>query len=109
MFQGNVGSPTGLTHFLVPHTKASQHPPEELAYLRARGALSMPSSDICHDLFQLYFRHVHAFLPVIDAENFLARYMQNGLQSINLLLLWSMFFAASNVSITKFRKFDLEL
>ena len=84
--------------YLVPRHGKRSKKPEELAFLRAKGAFSIPAKEVCDDLICAYFHHVHPFLPIIDAGYFLARYLGHGCQNINLLLLWSMFLAAANVS-----------
>ena len=58
----------------------------------------MPSNDLCDELICSYFRHVHPLLPVVDSQCFLEQYLKHGCQNVNLLLLWSMFLAAANVS-----------
>lgn len=89
--------PTG-SHFLVPKSVIDSQQPEDLAYLWAKGAFSMPTEEACEGLLQCYFRYVHPFLPVIDVSNFLSQYANGGPRRISSLLLWSMFSAASNVS-----------
>jgi hypothetical protein len=73
--------------------------PEALAFLQAMGVFALPSVAVCEALFRSYFHHVHPILPVVDAEAVLSSYEEGGLKQVNLLLLWSMFSVAANVSI----------
>jgi hypothetical protein len=70
---------------------------EDVLYLRRKGALELPASDICESFIKAYFHYVHAFFPLIEANRFLAHYEQNRGGKQSLLLLWAMFLAASNV------------
>ena len=90
--------PSQTSHYLVPRVITNRaQGPEDLAYLRLKGCFSLPSQNICEDLIRAYFLHVHPFLPIIDAGHFLAEFVKHEYQNINLLLLWSVFFAATNV------------
>lgn len=66
-------------------------------YLQSKGVFDLPSIDVCDSLIRSYFEHVHPLLPIIDAGHFLSQYTLRGASSMNLLLLWSVFFAAANV------------
>ncbi len=72
--------------------------PHEIEYLRNQGAFATLPDDVCDDLINCYFHHVHFFLPVVDAAAFLSDYEKHGRQNIDLLLFWSMLLAAANVS-----------
>ncbi len=72
--------------------------PHEIEFMRHQGVFHVPSREICDDLVRCYFEHVHFFLPIIDAADFLNEYETNGCQAISPLLYWSMFLAAANVS-----------
>ncbi|KAL7794297.1 hypothetical protein V8C37DRAFT_409332 [Trichoderma ceciliae] len=83
--------------YLHPSTAAtSSHKPHELEYMRLQGVFSKLSDDVCDVLVGCYFRHVHFFLPIIDASAFLNEYCSNGSRNISLLLYWSMLLAAAN-------------
>lgn len=100
-FIGDIVDPGGSQgehHYLVPRASKKTKKSEDLSYLRIKGAFSTPSKELCDALICTYFRHVHPLLPIIDAQSFLDQYLRHGCQNINLLLLWSMFLAASNVS-----------
>lgn len=66
--------------------------------MRQQGVFTKLPDDVCDDLVRCYFHHVHFFLPVVDAPDFLNEYCKHGSQNISLLLLWSMFLASANVS-----------
>ncbi|EPE06704.1 fungal specific transcription factor [Ophiostoma piceae UAMH 11346] len=92
------GATTGSHHFVVPRAAAKDSAdllPEDMAALRAKGCFSLPSVAAQTVLLRCYFHHVHPFLPVLDAARFVREY-EDGPHNINLLLLWSMFFAATN-------------
>ncbi|KAF1998690.1 hypothetical protein P154DRAFT_384739, partial [Amniculicola lignicola CBS 123094] len=67
---------------------------EDLEYLKSKGCFSLPSES--GDLVKAYFQFVHPSFPVIDGPSFLRDYTAGGLESINLLLLWSMFSASAS-------------
>lgn len=56
----------------------------------------LPPSSTCQELLRLYFHYVHAFLPVINAADFLKTYSADPSKT-SPLLLWSVFFAAGSV------------
>lgn len=62
-----------------------------------QGGFSLPAEGVCKALIRSYFYYVHPFLPIINVRNFFTKYLSGDMQKVNLLLLWSMFFAASNV------------
>lgn len=84
---------------LLPRTSSSSQHPHELEYLNRKGAFLMLPDAVSDDLIHCYFEHVHFFLPIIDAANFLTEYTSHGFQNLSLLLVWSMFLAAANVSL----------
>ena len=88
---------SGGSHYLIPRAIKSRRP-EDVAYLQSKGVFSLPAENICEALLQSYFHHVHPFSPVVDAKTVLVHYVKNGPKKNNLLLLWSMFSVASNVS-----------
>ncbi|RBQ77930.1 hypothetical protein FVER14953_09360 [Fusarium verticillioides] len=55
----------------------------------------MPA-DVCDDMIWTYFKHVHFFLPIVDAQGFLNDYHQQGPHKKHDLLFWSMMLAATN-------------
>ncbi|KAL1894052.1 hypothetical protein Sste5346_006194 [Sporothrix stenoceras] len=88
----------GNNHFVVPRAAAHSAAllPEDMAALKARGCFSLPADAVQKVLLRCYFHHVHSFLPILHAGEFVYEYETRGPQKVNLLLLWSMFFAASN-------------
>ena len=98
MFDLNDGTDVRRgTHYLLPHPNSSEMPPQEEAFLEKAGAYQLPAEHICNALLRCYFRNVHQLLPIIDAQTFLQEYGQNRFANTSLLLLWSIFFASSNV------------
>lgn len=69
--------------------------PEDVNYLRMKGAFTLPPARIRDELLRCYFHYVHPFAPILDASEFITEY-EKGRRS--LLLLWSMFIAAASVS-----------
>lgn len=69
--------------------------PAENEYLERREALSLPPNKIQDALIRCYFHYVHPFAPILDGDDFLCRYRAG---KMSLLLLWSVFTAAGNVS-----------
>jgi len=58
-------------HLLIPRSTARALQPEDLNYLKEKGAFSLPTLQICNALVDSYFRHVHATIPIIDEATFL--------------------------------------
>lgn len=85
-------------HFMVPQAGTmSTLLPEDLAALHAKGCFSLPPERVRERLLWCYFHHVHLFLPILDAKAFITQYETQGPTKVNLLLLWGMFFASTNV------------
>lgn len=49
-------------------------------------------------MVEAYLLHVHPILPVVEADVLLQHHQSGQLFSYNTLILWSLFFAAVNVS-----------
>lgn len=90
-------SPTSR-HALLPVYERRPLPSDDLEYLEKKGAFKLPSSAACRSLIRTYFQFVHPFVPVVDICDFFQHYRDDEPAKTSLLLLWSMFFAASNVS-----------
>ncbi|KAH7073311.1 fungal-specific transcription factor domain-containing protein [Paraphoma chrysanthemicola] len=89
---GDILNAVGKTtdrYFHIPASAEEALAPEDLEYLRIKGCFTLPENS--RQLIEAYFQYVHPTFPVIDAEAFLQHYAANGLEGINLLLLWSMF------------------
>lgn len=69
--------------------------PKVWQYLEQRDYLSLPSQEMQDSLIRAYFHYVHPFAPIIDVADFVHRFTTG---QLSLLLLWSMFAAAANVS-----------
>ncbi|KAM0811068.1 putative C6 transcription factor [Seiridium cardinale] len=82
-------------HYLVSHKVRKDKSPEDLEYLRVKGAFSVPSREVCDALIRTYFLHVHPLLPILDVTEFLTQFTRNGYQNVNLLLLWSIILMAA--------------
>jgi hypothetical protein len=85
------------SHYLVPKAIVKSLSAEDLAFLRLKGAFSLPDDEVCRELIRCYFHYVHPYMPIIDASSFIDKYVK-GAEGVNLLLLWSMFFAGASVS-----------
>ncbi len=91
-------------HFVVPRAAAARSGgllPEDVVALQAKGCFSLPDDAVQAALLRCYFHHVHPFLPVLHPGQFVRDYATGGATKINLLLLWSMFFASTNVSLAQ--------
>ncbi|RAL04320.1 transcription factor domain-containing protein [Aspergillus ibericus CBS 121593] len=70
--------------------------PEDLEFLRFRGALSIPESGLRNELLRCYIKWVHSFMPVLNLQEFLrcvAKNDPNG--NISLLLFQAVMFVAT--------------
>jgi hypothetical protein len=90
------GSPQSSC-YLVPRTTKRSQQPEDLDYLRIKGCFSLPSQGVCEELVCRYFQLVHPFIPIINAPRFLEDFVNRRYVNTNLLILWSIFFAAASV------------
>jgi hypothetical protein len=92
----DAGGTRKAHHLLVPHSSAKALQPEDLNYLKVKGAFSLPTLQICKALVESYFEYVHPVSPFVDKSAFLTAYNVGGVQRVNLLLLWSMFSASAS-------------
>lgn len=92
-------SPQDARPFQHLRATHAERKPYEIEYMRHTGAFQPLRQDVCDDLVRCYFEHVHFFLPVVNAPEFLNEYEQSGCQQVSPLLCWSMFLAAANVSL----------
>ncbi|KUI56766.1 Cutinase transcription factor 1 beta [Cytospora mali] len=71
--------------------------PDEVSYLRCKGALSLPEPRLQRYLLQAYIEFVHPYMPLLELHDFLnrinARDGQHG--QVSLLLYHAVMFAAS--------------
>lgn len=63
-----------------------------------KGVFTLPGNEACSSLLRAYFNHVHPIMPVIEADVILTYHQAGRLHEYNILLLWSVFLVAVNVS-----------
>lgn len=67
---------------------------EDIDYLAAKGALSIPDVSLRNELLKAYVHYVHTYMPLLDLEEFLQTVVQNdGIHRISLLLFQAVMFA----------------
>lgn len=71
---------------------------QDREYLQYKGVFTLPQKSTCNELLRAYFHHVHPLMPIVDATVLLKFHETGKASEWNLLLLWSMFFVAANVS-----------
>lgn len=84
-------------HVLMP-SRATPLPEEDLSYLQRKGVFSVPKPETCRALIHAYLRHVHPIMPVVDGRTITSLFAAGQPTGVNLMLLWSIFFAAMPVS-----------
>ncbi|PWY77091.1 Zn(II)2Cys6 transcription factor [Aspergillus heteromorphus CBS 117.55] len=71
-------------------------PPEDLEFLRFRGALSVPETGLRNELLRCYIKWVHSFMPVVNLQEFLRSVAENDPNgNISLLLFQAVMFVAT--------------
>ncbi|KAH7336484.1 fungal-specific transcription factor domain-containing protein [Rhexocercosporidium sp. MPI-PUGE-AT-0058] len=83
-------------HYWVPKPPVKPLPQEDLAFLEAKGAFTLPPEELREELIHCYFEYVHPFLPLLDQNHFLNQIASKQSSEMSILLLQSVFFAASN-------------
>lgn len=78
-------------------SRSTSLPQEDLTYLHAKGIFSIPKPETCRALLLAYLRHVHPIMPVVDCKAISSLYAAGQPSGRNLLLLWSVLFAAMSV------------
>lgn len=67
---------------------------EDIDYLAAKGALTIPDVSLRNELLKAYIHYVHTYMPLLDLEEFLQTIVQNdGIHRISLLLFQAVMFA----------------
>ncbi|KAJ5554475.1 hypothetical protein N7513_004434 [Penicillium frequentans] len=67
---------------------------EDIDYLAAKGALTIPDVGLRNELLKAYIHYVHSYMPLLDLEEFLQTIVQNdGVHRISLLLFQAVMFA----------------
>ncbi|KAL4897468.1 fungal-specific transcription factor domain-containing protein [Aspergillus ambiguus] len=70
--------------------------PEDLEFLRFRGALTIPESGLRNELLRCYIKWVHSFMPVLNLQEFLRCVAENDPNgNISLLLFQAVMFVAT--------------
>lgn len=70
--------------------------PEDLEFLRFRGALSIPESGIRNELLRCYIKWVHSFMPVLNLQEFLRCVAENDPEgNVSLLLFQAVMFVGT--------------
>ncbi|KAL5358903.1 fungal-specific transcription factor domain-containing protein [Aspergillus floccosus] len=81
-------------HFLKPLPPRVS--PEDLEFLRFRGALTIPESGLRNELLRCYIKWVHSFMPVLNLQEFLRCVVENDPNgNISLLLFQAVMFVAT--------------
>lgn len=71
---------------------------QDREWLQYKGVFRLPQPNTCYELLRAYFHHVHPIMPVLDVRETLQSFPGGGPNQGNLLLIWSMFSVATNVS-----------
>lgn len=70
--------------------------PEDLEFLRFRGALSIPESGLRNELLRCYIQWVHSFMPVLNLQELLRCVVENDPNgNISLLLFQAVMFVGT--------------
>jgi hypothetical protein len=70
--------------------------PEDLEFLRFRGALSIPESGLRNELLRCYVQWVHGFMPVLNLQEFLRCIAENDPNgNVSVLLFQAVMFVAT--------------
>jgi hypothetical protein len=70
--------------------------PEDLEFLRFRGALSLPESGLRDELLRCYIQWVHSFMPVLNLQEFLQCVADNDPEgNISILLFQAVMFVGT--------------
>ncbi|CAI7611418.1 unnamed protein product [Penicillium discolor] len=83
-------------HILLSPNISASLSAQDREFLQYKGVFTMPQKNTFTELLRAYFHHIHPILPIVDVKVFFN--CNQGVQTNdwNLLLLWSMFFAATN-------------
>lgn len=91
----SVDSPINLPPFVRP--LPAKIASEDVAYLRVKGALTLPDTRLQNALLQAYVEYVHPYMPLMDLHDFLgiinSREGLNG--QVSLFLYHAVMFAAT--------------
>lgn len=96
-----------IQHLLTPSGQSNQLPnyirrlpqrlqAEDLNYLQAKGALTIPDRALRDELLKAYIHYVHPYMPLLDLEEFLQILARNdGTHHVSLLLFQAVMFAGT--------------
>ena len=76
-------------------SSSHDHAPEGLAFLKARGALSIPESKFRDSLLLAFIQYIYLFMPVLDLQDFLDIIEGRSGNKVSLLLFQAVMFAGS--------------
>lgn len=69
---------------------------EDLNYLAAKGALTIPEKQLRDELLKAYIHYVHPYMPLLDLEEFLQILARSdGIHHVSLLLFQAVMFAGT--------------
>lgn len=92
----------GLPHSEYPFIDSqvlSRLPPEDVAFLSAKGATSLPDRRALHEFVHQYFKRIHPSVPMIDEAEFWRIYDGVGsVGSFSLFVFQAILFASCPVS-----------
>ncbi|KIW21613.1 hypothetical protein PV08_02193 [Exophiala spinifera] len=85
---------TALPAYITPVSR--DIPPDDLDFLRSKGAFEIPDAPTRDLLLQAYMQWVHPFTPMLDLEGILTAVFSNGRKrTVSLLVFQSLLFAAT--------------
>jgi hypothetical protein len=69
---------------------------DDIDYLAAKGALTIPDVDLRNELLKAYVHYVHPYMPLLDLDDFLQTIARNdGIHRMSLLLFQAAMFAGT--------------
>jgi hypothetical protein len=69
---------------------------DDIDYLAAKGALTIPDVNLRNELLKAYIHYVHPYMPLLDLDEFLQTVARNdGLHRMSLLLFQAVMFAGT--------------
>ncbi|KAJ5936419.1 transcriptional regulator family: Fungal Specific TF [Penicillium verhagenii] len=92
----SFGNPRTANAFLPDYIRGlpARFQKEDIDYLAAKGALTIPDVTLRNELLKAYIHYVHSYMPLLDLEEFLQTIVQNdGVHRISLLLFQAVMFA----------------
>ena len=69
---------------------------DDIDFLHAKGALTIPNVDLRNELLKSYVQYVHNYMPLLDLDEFLGIVLRNDAsQRLSLLLFQAVMFAGT--------------